>query len=814
MAKARKRRRDGAPWARFLRRIAVAGLVGLVLGGASAVGLLAYYGRDLPRLITLDDYHPQQATRVYSADGQVLAVFARERRTVRPLSRIPKVVRDAVLAAEDAEFYHHKGLDYTAMARAFIAVVRSGGQFRQGGSTITQQVVKTFLLTPEKTISRKAKEIILAHRLEQNLSKDDILTLYLNQIYFGHGAYGVAEAALTYFGKDVEQLGLNEAAILAGIVQSPERLSPIKHPEAARARRAYVLGEMVKAGFVEPSEAERWNGAPLGASRHSEAASRLAPHFVEHVRRLVKERFGDELLYAGGLSVQTTLDTRRQTAANAAVTEGLRAIDQRRRFARRLRHLGSEKARRRLLADRKPEPPAPGRVFEGVVSGRQTAPPGYRVAVAPGVDGVLADSSLLRYIDDKHRADGLFQAGDVIRVSTREARGREGLRLEPELGPSAALVSLDPDTRRVVALVGGDPQSPDSFNRVTQARRQPGSSFKPFVYGAALEAHRIHPASIYPDAPEVYVLPDGRRWQPQNYDRTFRGPIRIREAIAHSVNMVAIKVLRDTGLSPTIDFARRLGIESPLDPYLPLALGASAVRPIELANAYAVLASGGLLAEPVFIERVTGPTGSPLFEAELQPERVIEPGLAAVITDLLTSVVKEGTAVRARSLGHPAAGKTGTTNDHTDAWFAGFARGLVTITWVGFDDNRSLGKGEQGSRTALPIWLSYMKEALRDRPVREFDAPEEGIVSRRIDRQTGLLAPDGLDTDRIVEERFLAGTGPTEYAALPGEVTEDSFLLDQLGEGEPGGTTPPLPPTPPPEVTRRRTLDPEDLPPR
>ncbi len=831
------RRRRRAVALKWLRRLLVLSLAGAVLGLGATAAVLYVYGRDLPRLITLDDYHPRQATRIWADDGQVLAVLARERRSVRPLERIPEVVRNAVLAAEDAEFYRHQGLDYTAMVRAFVAVVRSGGRFTQGGSTITQQVVKTFLLTPEKTVSRKVKEVILAHRLEKNLSKDDILSLYLNQIYFGHGAYGVQEAARTYYGKDVEALGLNEAAVLAGIVQSPERLSPLKHPEAARARRAYVLDEMAKAGFVEAALAERTKTVPLGARRHREAPNRLAPHFVEHVRRRLKAMVGDELLYAGGLSVHTTLDTRLQQAANAAVTEGLRAVDLRRRFARRLRHLRSESDRARFLKTRPADPPKPGHVVQGVVVTRTQGHDGYQVALAPGVTGVLTDTSLLRYVSDKRPAHKLFQAGDVIRVSARERRGNAPLRLEPELGPSAALVALEPATRRVVALIGGDPLAPDAFNRATQAKRQPGSAFKPLVYGAALEARRIHPASIYPDSPEVYTLPDGRRWAPNNYDRTFRGPIRIRHALAHSVNMVAIKVLRDVGTEPVIELGRRLGITTRLDPYLPLALGASAVRPIELANVYAVLASGGRLADPVFIDRVEGPAGSVMFRAEGQPREVLDPAVAWLVTDLLRSVVREGTAVRARNLGHPVAGKTGTTNDHTDAWFAGYLPGLAAVTWVGFDDNRSLGKGEQGSRTALPIWLSFVREAVRDRSAGEFPRPE-GIETKRIDRETGLLAPEGLPEDRVLEEHFLAGTGPTQVATLPGEVTEDSFLLDQFGLGdgsgeEPAppapGVPPPVPPTaaplpapppsPPPPPPRpappvRRTLDPEDLPPR
>ena len=816
------RRKPGAkaaPRPSWLLRALAAGTLLTLMGGVAGAVTLWWFSRDLPELISLDDYRPLQSSRVWSADGVELAVFAKERRTIVPVDRIHPMMRKAMLAAEDADFYRHEGLDYRGMLRALLVTLKQGGRITQGASTITQQVVKTFLLTPERTYQRKLKEIILARRLEQNLTKDDILTLYLNQIYYGHGRYGIEEASRFFYGKSAADLTVAEAAMLAGLVQSPERLSPVKHPEAAQKRRAYVLDQMVKTGALAPADAERWKAAPLTAEKHIPNGHQLGDGFVEHVRRQLKELVGDDLLYGGGLSIHTTLQADRQEAAEEAVREGLRAIDRRRRFRRPLRKKGKPKAIRA------------SRIVEGRVAGRAKAGAAWEIDMPGGLRGVLPDRRLERYVDPKESPatppKEWFSPGQIVRVSEVGGAAEGPPSLRPEFGPQAALVSIDPATRRVVALVGGDPFQQDAFNRATQAKRQPGSAFKPIVYAAGLESRQVHPATIIPDAPEVYVLPD-RRWTPQNYDHKFRGPIRLREALANSVNMVAIKLLRDVGIPRTVAFAEQIGVQSTLDPVLPLALGASVVRPIELANVYAVFASGGLLDEPRLIDRVLGPTGGVIWQPTAAPKQVLDPAVAYLITDMMTSVVQHGTAQRAKKLGRPAAGKTGTTNGHTDAWFSGFVPDLVTTVWVGFDDNRPLGKGETGSQTALPIWLDYMQAAVTG-PPKAFIPPRDGISILRIDADSGKLAPQGLPEEQVVIERFLTGTGPTEYAALPGEQDADSFLLDQFGlggeDGAPGAATaaaggagaatPSTARTQRPTATTAtagRTMDPEDLP--
>ncbi len=780
------------------------GLVGALCGLAAGAGLLWYYGRDLPRLITLDDYRPKRASVVLARDGQVLARFGIERRTVVPVERVPQVLRHAVIATEDGDFYRHKGLDYAGMARAFVALVRHG-RITQGGSTITQQLIKTLMLSPERTFSRKAKEILLARQLESNLTKDEILHLYLNQIYLGHGTYGVEEASRLYFGHGVEQVDVGEAALLAGLIQSPERLSPLRHPEAARTRRRYVLNAMVDCEYLDRATADALDAAPLGASRHRDPEAGLAPHFVDAVRREVVERWGSERLLEGGLRIETTLDPRLQRAAEAAVTAGLDDLD-RRQHSASLPLPSAKKAAAELAAalkQRKGAPPRSGQVVLGRIEGYDRAAAGYRVDLGGGVAGLLPLDALERYLDPAKgkppaRRRGrkapapkpsapqdLLAPGSLGHLRVVEGGG-EGpdapLRLQPAFGPESALVALDPFAREVLALVGGDPRSGRGYDRALQAKRQPGSAFKPFVYLAALalRSRDTSPASLWDDTPLPLPGAGGREWTPRNYDRRYRGRIRLREALADSVNVVAVRLLQRAGVERVISLAHQLGIESDLDPYFSLALGGSVVRPLELSNAYASLAAGGKAADPVLLRRVVTPEGEVLKEwhAELRP--VLEEDVACLMVDLLRTVVEEGTGRSARLEGRQVAGKTGTTNGQTDAWFAGFVPQLVAVVWVGHDDNRSLGRKESGGRSAGPIWARFMAEALEGSPAESFgECPD--VVVRSIDRATGLLAPPGHPASETLSERFLAGTEPTEVLALPGELTTSNFLLEQTG---------------------------------
>jgi len=801
---------------RLLVGLAWTVLLTLLLGVAGGLGLLWYHGQDLPNLITVEDYQPPRASSVLARDGTVLARFGIERRTLVPMDRIPKVMQQAIVASEDAEFYSHKGLDYISMLRALIVMIRQGGRITQGGSTITQQLVKTLILTPERTLSRKAKEILLARQLEANLTKDEILYLYLNQVYMGHGCYGVEEASRYFFDHGAEALTLGEAALLAGLVQSPERLSPIRHKDAARSRRHYVLNEMVKCGYVDEASAQRIDSGPLGVveRKGSEQPFELAPHFVEAVRLQVQRELGQQALLEGGLQIHTTLDPGLQRLANQAVIAGLDRVDARQKLLR-VPHRNPAKAARLLaeeLRRRDGKAPPAGRVVRGVVAGVEPEREAYLVDLGGTQQGRLEFSSLARYAQPgKGKKEpvtpaSLFTVGDVLRVRVVAEGGPQDplFSLQPALGPEGALVALEPQTREVLALVGGDPRLPGRFDRVLQARRQPGSVFKPFVYAAALGLRRkdLTLATLIDDSPSVYVGEDGQRWSPRNYDGKFRGPIRMREALADSVNMVAIRLLKDVGVARVVSLAHEMGITSSLDPYLSLALGSSAVRPLELVNAYATLAAGGKFADPLLVRRIVGPDGGLLAAQIAELVQTVPADLSCLTTDALTSVVQEGTGARAKKLGRPVAGKTGTTNDGTDAWFAGYVPSLATVVWVGHDDNFTLGKGEQGAQTALPIWVQFMEGALREKPAEPFP-PCSGIVERLIDRKTGLLAPEGHPEAESLRERFLEGTEPVDTVTLPGELGPDNFLLQETGRPTTAADSfagPPEPPSPSPAI--------------
>ena len=786
-------------------------VLAVVVGVAGLAGALWYYGRDLPRLIRVEDYRPKRASVVLSRDGRILARFGIDRRTVVPFERIPKALVQAVIAAEDGDFYRHKGLDYPGMLRALLSVLRNR-RITQGGSTITQQLIKTLMLTPERTISRKIKEVILARQLESNLTKDEILYLYLNQIYLGHGTYGVQEASRLYFGHGVEEVSLGEAALLAGLIQSPERLSPLRHPEAARSRRSYVLQELVKCGYVAPAVAERRGRAERGARRHRDPEVGLAPHFVEAVRLRVREVVGSTLLYEGGLRIETTLHPDMQRAANASVIDGLDALDRRQRVAKSDKPSAKrvKRALKRALRRRGGKPPRSGQVVEGLVEGADTHRQLYVVDLGGGVRGALPFDSLQRYLDPRkagRRKRGrarqaplkpadLLAAGALVRVRVLgKTEGGEGsLLLSPALGPEAALVALEPDSREVLALVGGDPRSERSYDRALLAGRQPGSAFKPLVYatGLALRSPRLTPATLFDDTPLPLPGAGGKAWQPRNYDHKFRGRIRVREALTKSVNVVAVRILQRVGVDRVIDTARSLGVESDLAPYPSLALGASVVRPVEMANAYAAFAAGGRGGRPVLVRRVVDPDGRVVAYDDARIHPALDPDVACLMTDLLGSVVRSGTGRRARIRGRAAVGKTGTTNRNVDAWFVGYVPSLVAAVWVGHDDNRSLGRKETGGRAAAPIWRSFVEVALSERPAEAF--PEcPGLVERDIDAESGLLAPPGHPDDRLLAERFIAGTEPREMAALPGELSLDNFLLQQTGSPGAGGDTAPPP---------------------
>ena len=768
-------------------------VVGLASGAVAAVGLVAillvvrHFEDGLPNVADLKVYQPPQVTRVLARDGSLLAEIFTQRRTVVPIASLPAHVKLAVLAAEDAGFYEHEGLNYLGIARAMLVNLRAGAT-RQGGSTITQQVVKNLLLgTQERTLSRKIREALLARRLEQELSKDEIFEIYLNHIYLGRGRYGIEEAARDDFGKGAKDLTIAEAAIIAGRIANPREYSPRSSMSFALARRAYVLGQMRAKGFLDDAGWKSAEAEAIVLAPPAEASSELAPEAVDMARSML-DRLEPAQARLGGFTITTSIDASMQAAARQAVRETLSAYDKRHGLQGALRPPPS-------AADRKGKasPPRDGLVpFEGDPQFEQ-----HRVLVgtvasvddAAGTIDVRVGSALgtIRLADfPRYDTQGLPPSvmapiGARVRVSllapaaasgTAPSAVRVPLRLE--LGPEGALVALDVRTREILALVGSYEGAAGALDRATQARRQPGSTFKPIVYSYALHSRRFTPATLVDPSPDAF---EGG-YKPTNFEGWLgHDPLRLREALANSVNVVAVRVLRDVGPGNVVEWARSLGIQSPMKPDLSLALGSYEVRPVELAGAYATFAAGGTYAEPRLVLRITGSDGKDIPLPDVAPaRRVMDEAEAFVTTSMLTSVIDHGTGARARALGRPLAGKTGTSNGPKDTWFAGYSTDIVAVTWVGYDDGRSLGGSEQGAVTALPAWIAFMKAAHEKKPRVDFPRPA-GVMTVAIDARTGLL-PYADDPDAM-DEVFLAGTEPTAIA----EPAPDA------GTSAPGGQT-------------------------
>lgn len=788
-----------ASW-RVVRIVLGVVALGAVLAGAALVGLFVYFGNDarLPTVESLRDYRPKQVTRVLDRNGGPIAEIGVEKRTFVPFPEIPKILINAVVAAEDADYWHHGGLDYRGMLRAFIENVLRG-RTAQGGSTITQQVIKTFLLSPERTLRRKVQEIILARRLSERLSKEQILELYLNQIYYGHGRYGCEEAARFYFGKSVRQVDVAEAALLAGIPQSPERLSPRKHPDAAKTRQRYVLGQLVERGYLPRAQADKLAKAPIRIAHAPVAAAELAAEAVDSVTKALAVRFPGQKLGEMGLTVQVTIDARLQALARQALERGLEDLDTRQGFRGPIGHVaGKALVKHRAAEAARRAAKDPPQIYTGIVESTAKSPTdprlGYMVVDVGGERGLVDLALENRYTKGPKPLLDRFTAGDLVRVRFAPERGRIDAKTgaaaatsegEPplvpmalELGPQAALVVMSPQSHQILAEVGGYDFRPGGLNRVERASRSPGSAFKPVLYAAAIESKRFTAASIVNDAPVVYSDVNGE-WKPQNYETNeFRGPVRLRVALAHSINTVAVKVLDQIGIPAAKDMAARVGITSPIPEKvgLALALGAFEVHPLELANAYATLVTGGMRGEPQLLLRL----GEEAIVAP-PPVATVPPAVAYVAVSMMRSVVQEGTAAAAGAKLHrPTAGKTGTSNASRDAWFVGFTPDLLAAVWVGFDDQHKLGRGEAGAKTALPIWIDFMTKALAGQPVRDFAQPP-GIVVQRVDKATGLLPSPGKEMGPdSYDEVFLDGTAPTETAPAAGqEQSADELLLGQ-----------------------------------
>ena len=786
--KKRKKHRVGRI---FFRIFLLFVLICTLTGGLGAVGLYYYISRDLPKITTLKDYHPPIISTVYADDGRKIGEFFNERRIVVPLTEIPDMLIKAFVAAEDSRFYTHQGIDLLSITRAFIKNIEAGS-IVQGGSTITQQVTKSFLLTPERSYTRKMKEAILAYRIEKALNKEDILYLYLNQIYLGHGAYGVEAAAENYFGKTARDMNLAECAMLAGLPQAPSRYSPFRYPDRAKQRQIYVLNRLVEEGYITNIEATEAINTKLDIRPRRNLYIEEVPYYTEYVRQYVEKKYGTEALYNEGLQIYTAVNIGMQRIARKEVENGLLALDKRQGYRGPLQHLAPEAIEtyvqdlQKQWAETVPEA---GQTVTGVVvqvsDGEKTV--AVRMGGGQGIIDI-ADMGWARKPNPevayhakmiKKPGDAL-QSGDVVLVRLKERReGSDLWNLALEQVPKAqgALLCLEAETGNVKSMVGGRDFRETQFNRALQSRRQPGSAFKPIIYAAAIDKGYT-PATVVIDSPIVFKdREQDFKWKPRNYGKKFYGPTLLRQALAKSRNVITIKILQDIGIDYVMDYAHKLGITSTLNRDLSLALGSSGVSLLELVSAYSVFSNHGFRVTPCFVTRVLDRNGNELEKFTPAKEMVIDPSTAFIMTSLLEGVVQNGTGWRAKALNRPVAGKTGTTNDLYDAWFMGFTPEYTAGVWVGFDEEASLGKFETGSKAASPIWVDFMERILADKPAQVFEVPE-GVVFTQIDATTGLLPV--AESSKTIFECFKEGTVPTEYAPRPGVATEPEqfFKMD------------------------------------
>ena len=797
----------------------------LVLIGVGVMGYAWWrYGRDLPDVSQLATYQPPTVTRVHAGDGRLLAEYAKERRVWVPIHSIPIRMQQAFVAAEDQNFWQHYGIDPQGIASAIVDNMRraANDERPRGASTITQQVAKNFLLTNELSLDRKIKEAILAIRMERVLSKDRILELYLNEIFLGYRSYGVAAAALNYFDKSLDELSLGEIAFIAGLPKAPSRYDPSRNAEIARDRRDYVISRMLSDGYISQAEAQAAKAEPfvLRAARGG-ADEAKADYFLEEVRRGLVAKLGDAGFYEGGLSVRTTVQPAIQRMADLALRRGLSDYDRRTGWRGPIANLPGIDAQgpwRDALAG-----VDPGIVLLdwrkaiviaadakaatiGLEDGKigQIAAADLKWARPVGADGKLGAAP--------KRADQALAAGDVILVENLagpDQPARWGLRQKPEI--EGGVVVLDPNNGRVLALNGGFDFRMSSFNRATQAWRQPGSAFKPFVYLAGLEAGYT-PASIVLDAPIVVDQGPGLpKWKPENYSQQFYGPSTLRLGLEKSRNLMTVRLAQAIGMEKVIDVARRFGIDRGLQPLLASALGSNEVTLLGLTSAYAELVNGGKKLTPVFIERIQDRYGKTLMQRDhrtcdacavaeydggLPPPlpdtrpQVADPRLAYQMTNMLAGVIERGTATAADKLGRPLAGKTGTTNDSKDAWFVGFSPDLVTGVFIGYDQPKSLGDRETGATLALPVWIDVMGKALAKTPPTPFRVPP-GVQLVRIDAQTGALP--GPDTKKVILEAFLPGTAPTSDDSSGAIVGDETALYDPNAAAAPLSDRPAAP---------------------
>jgi penicillin-binding protein 1A len=770
--------------------------IGAVFFLVVATGIAWYVSgltQDLPDYDVLAKYEPPVMTRVHAADGQLVAEYARERRLYLPIQAIPDRVKAAFISAEDKNFYQHAGLDYYGILRALVQNVSAYGRGERlvGASTITQQVAKNFLLTNERSIDRKIKEAILALRIEQAYSKDKILELYLNEIFLGLGAYGVAAASLEYFDKSVHELTLAQVAYLAALPKAPNNYNPFRFPERALERRNWVIDRMVENGFATPEEGDAAKKEPLGVKTRVTTPSLFAAdYFAEEVRRQLSAMYGEQTLYEGGLSVRTTLDPKLQVLARQALMRGLVRYDMSRGWRGPVKHFdslgedwGVTVAEVTPLSDI-----VEWRLAIVLDIGQKGATIGLHPGRQSGTNAVGKEriTAVIPAAEMKWVKKGSLQVGDVVYVE-KQADGADNeysLRQVPEI--EGALVAMDPHTGRVLAMVGGFSFAESEFNRATQAMRQPGSSFKPFVYSAALD-NGYTPSSVVMDAPiEIDPGPGQPIWRPENYSQEFYGPSTLRTGIELSRNVMTVRLAQDMGMPLVAEYARRFGVYDNLPQYLPMALGAGETTVMRMVAGYAVIDNGGRSISPTLIDRIQNRFGQTIFKHDQRicdgcaaeswqnqdeptiidnAEQVLDPMTAYQMTSMLEGVVQRGTGTAAKALGKPIAGKTGTTNDYRDAWFIGFSPDLVVGVYIGYDKPRSLGRGETGGALATPIFVDFMTPVLADQPAIPFRVPP-GMNFIPIDRKTGLAANAG--GPGVILEAFKPGTGPPDTYSIIG----------------------------------------------
>ncbi len=752
--------------------------------GMAVTGIYLYLSENLPKISRLSDYQPPVITTVYSDDNRKIAEFYHERRIIIPFSEIPPMLTEAFLAAEDARFYIHKGIDFLSIVRAFFKNIEAG-TIVQGGSTITQQVAKSFLLTPERSYTRKAKEALLAYKINKAFTKENILFLYLNQIYLGHGAYGVEAASGNYFGKSVKELNLAESAMLAGLPQAPSRYSPFKFPKRAKQRQIYVLNRMVADGYITKIQATEAINTRLDIKPRRNWYIEEVPYYTEYIRRYLDNKYGEDALYDGGLQIYTSVNIDMQKIAIEEINNGLMALDKRQGYRGPLKNLAPgdiESFSKEITDNLGARPLLQGDILNGVVIEVDDKKKMTTVRIGSKVGTInIEDMKWARKPDPEtpyfkariyHPGEAL-KTGDVILVKVAgKIDGSDLYKLSLEQTPAvqSALLSIEAETGLVKAMVGGKDFKTSQFNRAVQSRRQPGSAFKPVIYAAAIDKG-FTPASVIIDSP--IILRDVKHdftWKPRNYKDKFYGPTLLRKAFAQSRNVVTIKILQSIGIDYAIEYAHRLGVTSKLSRDFSIALGSSGLSLLEVVTLYSVFNNQGYLVKPVFITKILDRNGEVLEENLPDRKKVIDKSTAYIMTSLLESAVKHGTGYRVRALKRPVAGKTGTTNNLCDAWFVGYTPRYTTGVWVGFDEGGSLGESETGSRAASPIWLAFMKKVLADKPVRIFQVPE-GVVFSKIDAETGLLPIP--ESNNVIFECFKEGTVPTEYTKRPDSITEE-----------------------------------------